>query len=124
MKSSPPAKPEPSFQLGGQALIEGVMMRSPHYVGAAVRHPDGSIETRVEPFDSILRRRRYLNIPFLRGFIALFEMLGLGMRYLNWSSNIALQTTKQDATPERVGESPAVTTAPAARHSLNGSTAN
>jgi len=110
MKSSQPAPPEPSFQLGGQALIEGVMMRSPHYVGAAVRHPDGSIETRVEEFHSLFKRRRYLNIPFVRGSIALFEMMGLGMRYLNWSSNIALQTPKQNVTPPPVDENAAVAT--------------
>ncbi len=79
------------FQLGGQALIEGVMMRGPTHVGAAVRRADGSIQSRVEPFDSILKRRPFLNIPFARGIIALFEMLALGMGYLNWSSELALQ---------------------------------
>ncbi|MDQ3812657.1 MAG: DUF1385 domain-containing protein [Armatimonadota bacterium] len=89
--------PQPqSFQLGGQALIEGVMMRSPHYVAAAVRHPDGSIVTRIETFESILKRYPLLNIPFLRGVIALFEMLALGMRYLNWSSNIALENASTE----------------------------
>ena len=79
------------FQLGGQALIEGVMMRGPTHVGAAVRRSDGSIQSRVEPFDSILKRKPFLNIPFARGIIALFEMLALGMGYLNWSSELALQ---------------------------------
>src|SRR5262245_11184832 len=90
-----------SFQLGGQALIEGVMMRSPHFVGAAVRRADGSITTRVEPVRSVLQRHRLLNVPLLRGVIALFEMLALGMRYLNWSSNLALESdTKPEAAPE------------------------
>ncbi len=82
---------KPQFQLGGQALIEGVMMRGPTHVGAAVRRSDGTIQSRVEPFDSILKRRPFLNIPFARGIIALFEMLALGMGYLNWSSELALQ---------------------------------
>jgi uncharacterized protein YqhQ len=82
---------KPSFHLGGQALIEGVLMRSPHYVAAAVRRADGSIETRVEPFHSILTRHKWLQIPLLRGTIALFEMLLLGMRYLHWSSHIAME---------------------------------
>ena len=82
---------KPQFQLGGQALIEGVMMRGPTHVGAAVRRSDGSIQSRVEPFDSVLKRRPFLNVPFARGIIALFEMLALGMGYLNWSSELALQ---------------------------------
>lgn len=79
------------FQLGGQALIEGVMMRGPTHVGAAVRRANGEIQSRVEPFDSVLKRKPFLNIPFARGIIALFEMLALGMGYLNWSSELALQ---------------------------------
>ena len=83
---------KPQFQMGGQALIEGVMMRGPTHVGAAVRRSNGEIQSRVEPFDSILKKRKpFLNIPFLRGIIALFEMLALGMGYLNWSSELALQ---------------------------------
>lgn len=81
----------PQFQLGGQALIEGVMMRGPRFVGAAVRRADGSIETRVEEFTSILKKRPYLNLPFVRGIFALFEMMRLGTGYLNWSSNLALE---------------------------------
>ncbi len=69
-------------------------MRGPTHVGAAVRRADGSIETRVEPFTSVLRKRPYLNVPFFRGVIALGEMLTLGMNYLNWSSNIALHGEK------------------------------
>lgn len=85
----------PQFQLGGQALVEGVMMRGPTHVGAAVRRADGTILCRVEPFTSILRKKPFLNVPFFRGIIALFEMLALGMGYLNWSSNIALEDEQQ-----------------------------
>ena len=78
------------FQLGGQALVEGVMMRSPRYVGAAVRCPDGHIETRLEPFQSVIRKYPFLNIVILRGVVGLIEMMALGMKYLQWSGNIAL----------------------------------
>ena len=92
----------PQFALGGQALIEGVMMRSPRYVGAAVRHPDGHIETRLEAFVPLVARNKFLNIPLVRGVFGLFEMLALGMKYLQWSSNIALEENgtaeKSDAT--------------------------
>lgn len=84
-----------SFQLGGQALVEGVMMRSPRYVAAAVRRADGSITTRLEPTQSVVQRYPWLGMPFVRGVVALFEMLGLGMRFLNWSSNLVLQDQKQ-----------------------------
>jgi len=90
-QSREPSTKKPQFQLGGQALIEGVMMRGPSHVGAAVRRGDGSIETRVERFTSILKKRPYLNIFMLRGIFALIEMMALGMNYLNWSSSLALE---------------------------------
>ena len=91
---------KPQFQLGGQALIEGVMMRGPTHVGAAVRRANGEIQARVEPFDSVLKRKPFLNIPFARGIIALFEMLALGMGYLNWSSELALQDERKNKAGE------------------------
>ena len=81
----------PDLQLGGQALVEGVMMRSPKYVGAAVRRADGHIETRVERFEPIARRIPFLGWPFVRGVVGMVEMVALGSRYLNWSSELALQ---------------------------------
>lgn len=67
------------------------MMRGPRFVGAAVRRADGTIQTRVEEFQSVLKKRPYLNAPLLRGIFALFEMMRLGSAYLNWSSNLALE---------------------------------
>ncbi len=87
------------FQLGGQALIEGVMMRGPTHVGAAVRRADGTIQTRVEPFDSLLKTRPYLNVFLLRGIFALVEMMKLGTGYLQWSSEIALADQQQHESP-------------------------
>ncbi len=81
----------PEMQLGGQALVEGVMMRSPKYVGAAVRRADGHIETRVERFEPIARRIPFFGWPFVRGVVGMVEMVSLGSRYLNWSSELALQ---------------------------------
>ncbi|HEX9998195.1 MAG TPA: DUF1385 domain-containing protein [Abditibacterium sp.] len=96
---------KPQFQLGGQALIEGVMMRGPRFVGAAVRRADGTIETRVEEFTSILKKHPRLNLPFVRGIFALVEMMKLGTGYLNWSSNLALEDEnkrKTSAAPKSV----------------------
>lgn len=66
------------------------MMRSPRFVAAAVRRADGTIETRCEEFTSILKKHRWLNVPFVRGTVALFEMLLLGSRYLKWSSDLVM----------------------------------
>ena len=83
---------KPAFHLGGQALIEGVMMRSPRFVAASVRRADGGITTRVEPFDSILARSKVLRLPLIRGFVALLEMMLVGTRLLRWSADVALQS--------------------------------
>lgn len=123
----------PELQLGGQALIEGVMMRSPRFVAAAVRRADGTIQTRVEEFESIIKRKKWLGLPFIRGVIGLFEMMLLGTRYLKWSSNLALiddesqpPQTPSDAEHNVALESSAVTLATglpiAGQSTLNGST--
>jgi uncharacterized protein YqhQ len=85
------------FQLGGQALIEGVMMRSPNFISAAVRRRDGSIETRVDAFHALGQKYAVLAIPLIRGMVALVEMMTVGMRYLNWSGNLALEDEEPDA---------------------------
>ena len=96
--------PPPQFQLGGQALIEGVMMRSPHYVGAAVRCPDGRIETRLEAFQPLIVKKKYLNLPLVRGVFGLFEMLALGMKYLQWSGNVALEEEEKEKRRKEAGD--------------------
>jgi uncharacterized protein YqhQ len=91
-------KPAQQFSLGGQALIEGVMMRSPRYVGAAVRRADGSIETKLEAFTPLARKYKVLGLPMIRGVFGLFEMLSLGMKYLQWSANVAMEDENRKKT--------------------------
>ncbi len=81
--------PQPAFLLGGQAVIEGVMMRSPHWTATAVRRPDGMVKTVPQRADSLLVRHRWLRSPILRGVIVLYEALGIGIRALLMSANIA-----------------------------------
>jgi uncharacterized protein YqhQ len=73
---------------GGQAVVEGVMIRGPREMAIAVRAPDGRIVTRSERLSSlytgILRR-----IPLVRGIIVLYETLALGIRALTWSSQVS-----------------------------------
>jgi uncharacterized protein YqhQ len=85
--------------VGGQAVIEGVMMRSTESVATAVRRPDGEISVRVAPFVAITRRRRWLNVPVLRGFLSLVETLALGMSALTYSAEQAMaEEAAADAT--------------------------
>lgn len=73
-------------QYGGQALIEGVLMRGKNNLAASMRAPDGQIITVTEELKGIYKSR-LARIPFLRGLVMLWDSLGLGMRYLTISAN-------------------------------------
>jgi len=72
---------------GGQALIEGVLMRGTHYLSAAVRDPKGRIIIQNEELGG-LYISKFARIPFLRGIVVLWDSLGLGMKYITYSANI------------------------------------
>jgi len=72
--------------VGGQALIEGVMMRSPSFIAIAVRKHDGSIKVKKNPFKSITIKHKLLGLPFVRGIVNLFEMVIVGMNAVNFSA--------------------------------------
>lgn len=76
------------YDVGGQAVIEGVMMKSPKRYSIAVRMPDGSIKTTKGTTSSVVKRYKILNLPILRGIIYLFEMLSLGIKSLSWSAEM------------------------------------
>lgn len=78
------------FQYGGQAVIEGVMMRGRTSRAVAVRVPDGQIVVDQKPLSSVTERYPWLKKPFLRGVVALVESLLLGLEALNFSANQAL----------------------------------
>jgi uncharacterized protein YqhQ len=77
--------------IGGQAVIEGVMMRSRSHWSMAVRRPDGSILTRCYPVNSFTKRHPKWEKPFLRGVFALVETLLIGFKALGESAEEALQ---------------------------------
>ncbi len=79
------------MSVGGQAVIEGVMMRSPHAIATAVRLPDGSIELRKREYKSFIQRYPFLNVPIIRGAVNFFEMLGIGVDTLNWSADVQMK---------------------------------
>jgi uncharacterized protein YqhQ len=88
----------PFLPVGGQAVIEGVMMRSPSRMAVAVRRPDGTLAFLERPFTSITRRHKPLGWPVLRGAISLFETFGLGISALNFSADEAGRA--EDAKPD------------------------
>lgn len=75
--------------VGGQAVIEGVMMRGKTYVAVAVRQPDGEISVDVRPVNSISDRYPILKKPFLRGVVSLVESLVMGMKALAYSAQVS-----------------------------------
>jgi len=77
------------MDVGGQAVIEGVMMRSPKFVSTAVRDPKNKIIVKTERYKSLGEKYKILKIPFLRGIISMYEMMKLGIRELIYSGNIA-----------------------------------
>lgn len=88
----------PSPTYGGQAVIEGVMIRGARAMSVAVRRPDGDIQVRADALGGLytgpLRR-----IPLLRGILVLFETMVLGARALTWSSAIATGEVDEDGEP-------------------------
>jgi uncharacterized protein YqhQ len=78
-----------SAPIGGQAVLEGVMMRGPSAWALAVRKPDGEIAEVNRPIASLLARHRLLRLPVIRGVIALGESLAIGFRALAISANYA-----------------------------------
>lgn len=84
------------FNIGGQAVIEGVMMRSKDKIATAVRTPDGEILVKTEPYLPLSRRYKLLNTPILRGAVAFVEMLIIGIRTLNFSAEVAIEAAEKE----------------------------
>ena len=83
-----PSKP---MQVGGQAVIEGVMMRAPGSVATAVRRANGEIVVKQERYMSVVEKYKILKLPVLRGAVGLVDMMYLGIRTLNFSAEVAMQ---------------------------------
>ncbi len=91
MKLSAEDKEEPSLAFGGQAVMEGVMIRSKKDVVVCVRQPNDQVLTKSEEIRSLSVRYRVLRLPFLRGVVALFEALYLGFKAMFFSVNVSLE---------------------------------
>jgi len=86
--------------IGGQAVIEGVLMRSPRRLAVAVRAPDGSIVVDNREFLSYSRRHKLLSLPILRGAASLVESLAIGIQALNFSMSVQERAAKPGDVPE------------------------
>ena len=75
------------INVGGQAVIEGVMMRGPDKLATAIRRQNGEIELKVQPFVSKTQTRKVLGLPLIRGFVSLIEMLIIGIDTLTFSAS-------------------------------------
>lgn len=94
---------EKKITVGGQAVIEGVMMRGPELVATAVRTPAGRIEVEVKKVNSISDRFPILKKPMLRGCVSLFESLVMGIRSLGYSAQMAGEEDEQLSDKELAG---------------------
>jgi len=90
--------------VGGQAVLEGVMMRGPRNWAVAVRKPDGDIAHVSRPIDPLMARHWALRLPIIRGVVALGESLAVGFRALSVSANYAAQEEAEgDEEPAEIG---------------------
>jgi uncharacterized protein YqhQ len=90
--------------IGGQAVLEGVMMRGPRNWAVAVRKPDGEIAHVAKPIDPLAARHWALRLPIVRGVVALGESLSIGFRALSVSANYAAQEEAEgDDEPAEIG---------------------
>ncbi len=88
------------IQVGGQAVIEGVMMRGSEFISTAIRRKDGSIDIFKKKFVSVTKNHPFYSKPIIRGFVSLIEMLKIGFESLTFSANrYELDEVKTDDKP-------------------------
>jgi uncharacterized protein YqhQ len=87
---------EPSLAFGGQAVMEGVMIRSKKHMVVCVRQPNDQILTKTEELHSLSEKSRFLKLPFVRGILALFETLFVGIKGIYFSANTAFGDEEEE----------------------------
>lgn len=96
MKENKNATDAPTLNYGGQAVIEGVMMRGSKALAVAVRNPAGNIVVHTEPLNQHIYGSRMAKTPFLRGLTLLWDALGLGIKALMFSGDVAMEEEEND----------------------------
>jgi uncharacterized protein YqhQ len=87
---------KPELMIGGQAVIEGVMMRTKDHYSVAVRAKKNKIIVKKEVFKSATKHNKFLALPFVRGMVMLYETMVLGIKVLNYSASIDLGIEEKD----------------------------
>src|SRR5204863_2671065 len=82
--------------VGGQAVMEGVMMRAPHSYCVAVRKPNGEIVTEQQPLAKISETYPIFKLPVLRGVGTLYQAMSLGMKALKFSADVSMDEIKKE----------------------------
>ena len=95
MPTNPGYDPNQPMQIGGQAVIEGVMMRAPRAAATAVRRANGDIVVKREDYVSLNERYGLRKVPILRGAVGLVDMMYLGIKTLNWSAEVAMMDAEE-----------------------------
>ncbi|MHB8572717.1 MAG: DUF1385 domain-containing protein [Candidatus Dormibacteria bacterium] len=90
------------FFYGGQAVLEGVMMRGRTHYAVAARHPDGSVVLKEDELKSAVYRSSFWRLPLARGVAAMWEMLHLGYRSLTWSATVQAQGEQIEISQKQV----------------------
>jgi len=107
LSPDPPNHPKVPIDLaktvGGQAVIEGVMMRAPGAWSVAVRQPDSTIVARRDPLARLAERNRAARIPLVRGILVLWESVTLGFRALSWAAEKASGEEEKPLTGAQIG---------------------
>lgn len=94
------------INVGGQAVIEGVMMRAPRSMTVAVRTPSGEIALKKDVLKLLADKWKFLKWPVLRGTVTLFSALALGIKALNFSANCALEEEAKKETEAKGQDKP------------------
>ena len=85
-----------AYSYGGQALIEGVMMRGKHTQAMSARLEDGRIVSEVEDFTLLSQRNKFFALPLVRGVMSMIDSLVSGMQAIVWSTNVSLAEDEEE----------------------------
>ena len=110
---------EQKFNYGGQAVIEGIMMRGKKDFAVAVRRSNGEIVVQKDNVESILGKLKFLEKPFLRGTLALIDAMALGIKALKYSADIAMADACLDEAAKNNDENPKCEAEPKKNSKIN-----
>jgi uncharacterized protein YqhQ len=98
--------PNKPLQVGGQAVIEGVMMRAPGRIATAVRRSNGEIVVKKQDYVSLAEKNKIFKLPILRGAVGLVEMMFIGIETLNFSAEVAMRDIEAEKHSKNNGNAP------------------